>query len=198
MDRRSLKLSEFSASARYHLLTAMVVPRPIAWISTLNEDGSVNLAPFSFFNAICADPPLVIVGIGKRDGHSKDTARNLHRVPEAVIHLPAVDEAALVQASAAELPYGESEVAALGLELLPSECVTPPRVELLGIQLECRIRTWVEAGQTATELVILEILLAHVPESAFDERDRISVDQLRPLARLSSGMYGEVGKSFKV
>ncbi|MDP2361151.1 MAG: flavin reductase family protein [bacterium] len=194
---RALDLGACSPAAAYHLLTALVLPRPIAWITTLNEDGSVNLAPFSFFNVVCADPPMMMVSIGRREGVPKDTARNLRARPDFVVNLPAADQADLVQASAADLPYGESELSALGLATLPARLVAPPRLADTPTQLECRVEQWLELGRGPVDLILGRILEAHTLTEALDERGRPRAEALRPLARLSSGHFATLGPSFK-
>jgi flavin reductase (DIM6/NTAB) family NADH-FMN oxidoreductase RutF len=198
MERRNVLFSEHSPAATYHLLTAMVVPRPIAWIATLNDDKSINLAPFSFFNVVCANPPLAVVGIGRRSGEQKDTARNLGGNGECVIHLPHLEEAAAVQASAADLPYGKSEADLLELASEASQLVQVPRLKLKGLQIEARLKQWIDAGQSATDIALLELLCAHVPENAMDDRGRVLVDVLNPLARTSSGRFAATGDEFKI
>ncbi len=198
MERQSLLFSEHSPAAAYHLLTAMVVPRPIAWIATLNNDGGINLAPFSFFNVVCANPPLAAVGIGRRNGQAKDTTRNLVENGECVIHLPHLDEAAAVQASAADLPYGQSEADLLELDSEASSLVRVPRLKLRGVQIEARLKQWIDASQPATDIALLELLCAHVPKDAMDDRGRVLVDVLKPLARTSSGRFAATGDEFKL
>ena len=132
----------------YKVLTAMVTPRPIAWISTLNEDGSVNLAPFSFFNVFGSAPPLVIFGVGdKSPGVPKDTVRNILREREFVVNL--VDEGAAhaMNQTAAVLPYGHSEVDFAGCSTLPSLDIRTPRVAEAPVAMECRFHDMQEIGQ---------------------------------------------------
>jgi len=193
---RALDLAERSPAAAYHLLTALVLPRPIAWITTLNADGSVNLAPFSFFNVVCADPPLLVVGIARREGRPKDTTLNLRDRPDFVVNLPTVAQAAQVQASGADFPFGESELTALGLATWPSRQVAAPRVAGCHSQLECRVERWLELGRGPVDLLIGRILEAHVLASALDERGRPDADRLQALARLASGRYAGLGPSF--
>jgi flavin reductase (DIM6/NTAB) family NADH-FMN oxidoreductase RutF len=193
----ALALAERSPSVAYHLLTALVVPRPIAWICTLNPGGGVNLAPFSFFNVVCADPPLVMVSIGRREGAPKDTARNLRRDPEFVVNLPTLAQALLVQESAADFPYGESELSALGLETLPSLLVGPPRVAGSHSQLECRVERWLELGNGPVDLFIGRVLEAHVLAAALDGRGRPQAEALDPLARLASGQFAGLTGAFR-
>src|SRR5471032_2808288 len=111
-----LNLSELSPGKRYHILSSLVVPRPIAWITTLNEDGSVNAAPFSYFQLMGENPPLCVLGIGCRnDGSPKDTVSNIRRAREFVINLVTEENAELMNLCATDFPVGMSEVATLKL-----------------------------------------------------------------------------------
>ena len=103
--------NSISPSNGYHLLTQTIIPRPIAWILSENEDGSLNLAPFSFFNAVCSDPPLLMVSIGKKpSGEIKDTRRNILSGRDFVIHIASLTQANVLSRSAATLVYGDSEL----------------------------------------------------------------------------------------
>lgn len=124
----------------YKVLTALVTPRPIAWISTLNEDGSVNLAPFSFFNVFGSAPPLVIFGVGnKAPGVPKDTVRNIEREKEFVVNLVDEHVAEAMNLSAMELPYGESELHRNGCTTVPSLEIRTPRIAESPVALECTL-----------------------------------------------------------
>src|SRR5476651_1851596 len=109
-----LTLSELSPGKRYHILSSLVVPRPIAWVTTLNEDGQVNAAPFSYFQLMGENPPLVVLGIGRRPGGvAKDTVRNLRRTREFVINIVTEENAEMMNLCGTDFPEGMSEVTAL-------------------------------------------------------------------------------------
>src|SRR5579859_5814824 len=115
-----LTLSELSPGKRYHLLSSLVVPRPIAWVTTLNGNGSVNAAPFSYFNLMGEDPPLVVLGIGKRhDGSATDSFRNIRRTREFVINIVTEAAAEAMNLCGTDFPEGVSEIEALGLATEP-------------------------------------------------------------------------------
>src|ERR1700689_2387338 len=121
-----LNLSELTPGKRYHVLSSLVVPRPIAWVTTLNEDGSVNAAPFSYFQLMGENPPLVVLGIGKRaDGSIKDSLRNIRRSREFVINIVTEANAHAMSLCATDFPAGVSEIEALGLATEPSTLVKP-------------------------------------------------------------------------
>jgi flavin reductase (DIM6/NTAB) family NADH-FMN oxidoreductase RutF len=168
-------LTALGESTRYRLLTGLVVPRPIAWITTLNENGTVNLAPYSFFNVLGNAPPLVAFGPSpKNGGGPKDTRRNIETEREFVVNLADRRIAEMVQKSAAALPYGTSEVEALGLTLTPSKKVRTPRLVESPVQLECRY--WGTVLVEANEVVFGVVEYIHAPDDWF-EADGLS---LRP------------------
>ena len=142
---RSLSCEDMDDSMAYRLLTSLIVPRPIAWVCTLEESGSVNLAPFSSFNYGAHSPPMLAININRNeDGSLKDTARNLQANKECVVQLCRQSDLAAVHASAAALPPGQSEVKELGMNLVPSQHVCVPRldgawfVQLIGREGESR------------------------------------------------------------
>ena len=153
---------------RYKILTAFVLPRPIAWVSTISADGKTNLAPFSFFQAVCANPPtLMFVPVNTRDGTKKDTVRNLEQVPECVVNLVAVALTEQMNATAALLPYGDSEFEKFGVASAASERVRPPRVAAAPVAFECRLDRVVHIGEgpLAANVIFARILLAHVNDA---------------------------------
>ncbi len=133
-----IDLTTLKQSARYKLLTSLVVPRPIAWITTLNEDCSVNAAPYSFFNVLGNRPPLIAFGPGdKPDGTPKDTPDNIARTGHFVVNLVHDRVADAMHRSAAPFPKGQSETTALKLELKPSTTISTPRIAACKVHLEC-------------------------------------------------------------
>src|SRR5438445_8525394 len=150
---------------RYRLLCGVVVPRPIALVTTLDENGTVNAAPFSFFNVFSEDPPLVVLGLQhKTDRSPKDTTRNIHRNGQFVIHM--VDEAlaAAMNDCAVDFPSGDSEVAAAGLVTLPSVDVKVPRLAAAPFPLECRRHVALTFSPDRA-LMLGEVLRVHAREA---------------------------------
>jgi flavin reductase (DIM6/NTAB) family NADH-FMN oxidoreductase RutF len=172
----------------YRLLIGAVVPRPIAWITTRSATGVVNLAPFSFFNGVTASPPTLSVAIAHRDP-VKDTLANLRARGEAVVHIAVPEQVELVHQSGGEYAATISEAEVLGLGLLPSARVDPPRLAGAGIALECRLAQEIPVGNPPTSLCLLEIILAHVAD-AIARPDGTPDPRLhRGLARLGGRCY---------
>lgn len=183
LDRRS----------NYRLFTSLLVPRPIGWLTTLSDDGSINLAPFSFFGAVSANPPVVVVSIGERRGEAKDTARNLAARGQFVANLATWDLVEAVDATAADLPYGTSEVEAAGLSLAPSDVVGPPRVAESPVHLEAVVVETVSLPDVATGIYFGRVVRYHVRADLL-AGDRVDPRALDPLARLGAGGYGRLGE----
>jgi flavin reductase (DIM6/NTAB) family NADH-FMN oxidoreductase RutF len=176
----------------YHALVDVVTPRPIAWVTTVDGEGRVNLAPFSFFNAFGANPPVVVFSPTlRRNRTKKDTLRNLEVVGEFVLNAATEDLANQVNQTSTELPYGQSEAEFSGLSLQPAIKVRPPRVAESPVHLECRVRQFVSIGDgpIAANLVIGEVLLIHIDESVLDPAGRVDPRKLRTIARLGGDFY---------
>ena len=172
-----------SEANNYKLLTNIVVPRPIAWITSLNAEGVVNLAPFSFFNALASDPLYVAVSIGLRDsGAPKDTAANIEWGREFVVNFVTEDLLGAMNVSAADFPPGESELAAARLHAAPAARVKPPRLAEAQASLECQLFQAVAVG-TST-LFIGEVVMFHVADHLLGPR--MHVNHFAPVGRLGS------------
>ena len=179
----------------YRLLVHSVVPRPIGWISTVDPEGAVNLAPFSYFGAVTALPPTLMLSVGRRRGVRKDTAANLLATGEGVVHIPHRPLAEqMVKTSIEAAPdVDEFDFAALGRA--PSVRVRPPRVACAAIAFECRVASHQEIGGGPNDVFFLEILLVHVA-------DEVLVDgwpdpaRLRAVGRLGGDGYCDTAAPF--
>ncbi len=167
----------------YKLLTDLVVPRPIAWITSAGDSGVVNLAPFSFFNAVGSAPPYVVVGIGNRDsGAPKDTARNIQTSGEFVVNFVTEELLAAMNISAADFPPDQSELEAAHLHTAPSVQVRTPRVAEAQVSLECRLFSSQALG--ANTLIIGEVVMFHVADQLVGPR--MHIKDFAPIGRLGS------------
>jgi flavin reductase (DIM6/NTAB) family NADH-FMN oxidoreductase RutF len=186
---------------RYKLLVGLVVPRPIALVTTRSRAGAVNAAPFSFFNVLSDDPPLVIVSVDGREddpGVPKDTARNIRDTGEFVVNL--VDEALVpaMTVCAIDFPAGVDETAAAGLELAPAAAVKAPRLAAAPVQLECR--EWrTTALPDARALILGEVVHLHVRDGIVGPRLRVDHDKLNLIGRMhTGGWYVRLRDRFEV
>ncbi len=185
----------------YRALVGVVVPRPIAWVTTVDPSGRVNRAPFSFFNTFGANPPIVVFSPTlRRDGSKKDTLLNLEAVGEFVVNAAVDDLAAKVNATSAELPRGQSEVEYAGLSLAPSAKVSPPRVAESPVHLECRVRQIMSVGDgpIAANLIIGEVVLIHIEERVLDATGQVDPRKLRAIARLGGNDYCRTSDLFQM
>ncbi len=178
--------------AIYHLIVGLVVPRPIAWVTSIDADGRVNLAPFSFFNAFGANPPVVVFSpTRRRDGSRKDTLNNVEATGEFVINVATERHAEPMNRSSAELPPDESEVDLTGLALADSTLVRPPRLAEAPAALECRVIHLLPIGDgpIAATLVVGQVVAIHVDEAVLDPSGRVDPRKLRAIARLGGDYY---------
>ncbi|WP_114417042.1 flavin reductase family protein [Marinospirillum perlucidum] len=205
-----IELSPLKPNTRYHLMTQTIIPRPIAWVLTANagstsEEPSYNLAPFSFFNALCSDPPLVMLSIGKKAAEEpKDTRHNILEGQEFVIHLPSVSQAEAVTASAATLDYGESELNLLeGQKLVDFPGCPLPRLADVPVAFHARFYEVHYLGPAKQAIIYAELLRMHVEDDAIQEdqdkgRYLIDPEKINPLARLGGASYAGLTTSFSV
>jgi flavin reductase (DIM6/NTAB) family NADH-FMN oxidoreductase RutF len=171
----------------YQMLVGLVTPRPIAWVTTLSPQGVANLAPFSFYNAFGANPPIVVFSPTlRRDGTKKDTLLNLEKLGEFVIHAAVESLAEKVNATSRELPREESEIDMAGLTTVPSTKVKPPRLREAPVALECKVRQILPmgTGPIAANLVIGEIVMMHVADDMLDAKGKPDPHKLKMVARL--------------
>jgi flavin reductase (DIM6/NTAB) family NADH-FMN oxidoreductase RutF len=194
---RSFLSTDLSAAAAYALMVGIVVPRPVAWITTVNTTGVVNAAPFSCYTFVCNRPPMLAISVGPRIGPRgealKDTAANIGTNGEFVVNVATEETLAPMHASSAEYLPHESEVRALGLATTASTLVAPPRLVCSPIAMECRLERRLELGETRSGLLIAEVLVFHAAEALLDG-NRVAVDRFRPVARLGGPNYATLGR----
>jgi flavin reductase (DIM6/NTAB) family NADH-FMN oxidoreductase RutF len=182
---------------RYKMLISLVIPRPIALVTTIGPTGVVNAAPFSFFNVFSDEPPLCVLGLQARtDGSLKDTSAHIRDRGAFVVNL--VDEALGEQMNqcAVDFPPDVSEIDAAKLNLLPSEKIKIPRIAEAPASLECRHYTTLEVS-SSRRLAIGEIVHIHIREGLWDDKKmRIDMTQYHPLARLFGNFYASIGEPF--
>jgi len=185
-----LNLSELSPTKQYFVLSSLVVPRPIAWVTTLNADGSVNAAPFSYFQLLGQNPPLVVLGIGRRrDGSAKDSFRNIRRAKEFVINLVNEENAELMNLSSTEFPPDMSETVALGLKTEASVVVKPPRLAVSPASFEGREIQTLLIGEN--QVVMGELLVAHIRDEFIDPQTlQVKTEEMHMIGRLQGGEGG--------
>lgn len=177
--------------AMYRFMTHVIVPRPIAFITTVNPAGRPNAAPFSFFTGLTSRPPLLGVSINLRAGRPKDTLRNLRDSGEFVVNVVTEAMAEPIVRASGDWPAEVDELALTGLTPEPADLVRPPRVAESPVSLECRLHLEVPLGDTV--FVVGEILRARVREELFTD-GQVDIRKLKPLARLGGDGYARLGE----
>jgi flavin reductase (DIM6/NTAB) family NADH-FMN oxidoreductase RutF len=186
-------------TAVYKILIGCVVPRPIAWVSSVGPDGVHNLAPFSFFMAICQDPPTIAFSSSPRAGAVKDTVANVRHTGDFVVNLVDDDLAEQMNLTSGEYPPETDEFALTGLTAAPSVQVKAPRVAESPINLECRVSQILSIGRAPSSLVIGEIVHFHLRDDVYDgATGRVNLHRLRPVGRLAGNMYSHVHDIFEM
>lgn len=196
-----IDFTALSAREAYGWMAGTIIPRPIAWVSTISADGRTNLAPFSFFQGVTANPPtLMFVPVNDRTGAKKDTVRNIEQVPEFVVNLVSGALTEQMNQTATMLPYGESEFEQFGVASTASIHVRPPRVAAAPVAFECRLDRFVHIGEgpLAANVVFGRILTAHVADHVLGADGAPDVEKLDLIGRLSGNGYVRLTDRFEV
>ena len=195
LDPRNLKPSLFNS---------VVAPRPIGWVSTIDARQRVNLAPFSYFNAVAPAPPMVMFACNAPpDRAEKDTVANIRAVPEFVVNFVCFAQRDAMNRSSAEVPHGEDEFALAGLQALPSTHVRPPRVAGAPAHLECRVVRVLDIepqgpGESLSTIVIGRVVGLHVDERYLDADKRFDTSAASPLVRMGGFLYATLGEILEI
>ncbi len=199
MDYRVFDTSEIDHTQIYRLLIGSIVPRPIAWVSTVNKEGMPNLAPFSFFTAVSHAPPMVSISVGEKQRELKDTAQNILETGGYVIHTVVNGSEEQMNRSSANFPPEVSEFSEVGLETTPSDIVGAPRIVNAPVAMECQLRSLITNGtEWKTHLVIGEILRWHIRSDLMIEDKYIDPHRLGPVGRLGGVNYCRTGDIFQM
>ena len=191
---KSYQTDELNPQLVYKLLSGSIVPRPIAWLTTQNEEGLVNVAPFSFFNVASSNPPLLSVAFTA----NKDSLNNLLATGEAVVHLVNADNVEQMNQTAARLSAEISEAEVFSLDLEASKTVKVPSLTASKVRFETRLYHHVPL-QNEGHLVLLEVLNFSFADEVLDEENfHVDIDALQPIARLAGNDYAKLGERFSI
>jgi flavin reductase (DIM6/NTAB) family NADH-FMN oxidoreductase RutF len=195
-----IDFSELPAAEGYRWLTATVTPRPIAWVSTRSAEGLDNLAPFSFFQVVCDDPPTLMISISQRPGGDKDTLFNLRDSGELVVHLVSHAQAEMMNASSSSLPHGVSEFERFGIAAVASDRVKPLRVAGASVAFECRLAEIkpYPAERPTHHLVFAEVLLAHIDDGVLADPRHADAAKLDLVGRMGGSLYATTRDTFSM
>jgi flavin reductase (DIM6/NTAB) family NADH-FMN oxidoreductase RutF len=188
-----LPADTLSAEATYRLLSGVVVPRPIAWITTLTETGIVNLAPFSCFTFVSNKPPLLGVNVGRKRGTRKDTGANIHAMREFVVNIGHGGQLNAIHESSVEHAPDVSEVELLGLATLPGITVRTPYLADAPVAMECKLDRVIEFGETGAEFIVGQVTMFHIRDGLYRD-GKVQTKELDPVARIGGPNYATLGE----
>ena len=196
---KTLDITKGETEGLYNYLSSAITPRPIALVSTIDKDGSINLAPFSFFNVFSVNPPIVVFSPVKsgRFGTNKHTLENILEVKECVIGLVTEDRAQQVSLASCSFEKGVNEFEKAGFTEVKSDLITPSRIKESSVNFECKVNDIVVLGEEggAGNLVIAEILKMHIDETILDDEGNIDPFKLNIVSRYGANWYGKTTKN---
>lgn len=188
-------LTELQTRDIYKLMTGSIVPRPIAWVSSQSAKGDLNLAPFSYFNAVSADPPMIMFSVGQKDVSStKDTLKNIKETKEFVVNFVTLDNVEAMNATAINAPFGVSEFGLAGLNPTASKTVQVPRVAESPIHFECKLADLYHIRSNT--VVFGEISHIHVDDELYLPDYKIDTEKYKPVGRLAGNNYAALMQAF--
>lgn len=188
-----LAADDLSPEATYRLMSGIVVPRPIAWITTVSESGVINLAPFSCFTFVSNKPPMLGVNIGRKAGKRKDTGANIHALREFVVNIGDASHMVAIHESSAEHAPDVSETELLGLGTLECTTVRVPRLADAPVSMECKLERIISFGQTGSEFIIGEVTAFHLRDGLM-RNGKVDTRELDPVCRIGGPNYATLGK----
>jgi flavin reductase (DIM6/NTAB) family NADH-FMN oxidoreductase RutF len=194
----SIVPSDLSPRDVYRLLISSVIPRPIGWVSTIGLDGTLNLAPFSFFNAVGGNPPTILISVGQRKGDPKDTFRNIQDTGEFVVNIVNEELAHAMNETAGEWAYRVNEFERAQVTPLASIDVKPPRVAESPIAMEVKMTQIVPVDDTHYTLILGRVIRFHIRAGLLRSNGLIDAAELRPLARLGGDEYATIHQVFEM
>ena len=196
----NIDFSTLSPNQTYHTIIQTIIPRPIAWVLTENDNGSLNLAPFSYFTPVSSAPPILMISVGNKSAEQKkDTAKNIIEKKQCVVHIADQSLVESLNASAVALDYDQSEVEQLGLATTEFAGFSLPRLESAPVAYACEFYEVKEIGDAPMSLVFLEIKHVYIHDDIASQSEKhLSIDagKLNPVARLGGNDYAGLSESF--
>lgn len=196
----SIDPATLSERDNYKFLIGSIIPRPIAFVTTISKDGVLNGAPFSYFNIVSSNPPLISLSIQRAQGERKDTSRNIIESKEFVVHIVDEQNVEKVNKTAASLPPNQSEIELAKLTPVESVKITVPGVKEAKIRMECSLEHSFELGGSDSpgcDLIIGKVVQFHIENDLY-EKGRINPKGLAAVSRLAGNYYAKIGEIFEI
>ncbi len=197
---KEINPNQLSDIQNYKLLSGSVIPRPIAFVTSEDEKGNLNGAPFSFFNVVNNKPPMIAIAAQRSNGKRKDTAINIEKTKEFVVHITDEFNIEDINGTAAPLKYEDNELERTSLTLISSSIIQTPAVKEANIRFECKLDQMIQLGtkNDGADLIIGEVVMYHINEDVYFEDSKIDFNQLKPVARLAGNNYSKLGDTFTI
>ncbi len=196
----SIEPGSMSEREIYKFLIGSIIPRPIAFVTTISKDGNLNGAPFSYFNIVSSNPPMISLSIQRSAGKQKDTARNIIESKQFVVHIVDEQNVEKINQTAASLPSNQSEIELANLTPIESVKISVPGVKEAKIRMECSLEHSLELGGSDTpgcDLIIGKVVQFHIEEDIY-KNGRINPNGLAAVSRLAGNDYAKIGEIFEV
>ncbi len=202
-DKKLISIDPSNASERdnYKFLIGSIIPRPIAFVTSISKEGTLNGAPFSYFNIVSSNPPLISISVQRKDGEMKDTARNIIEGKEFVVHIVDESNVEKINMTAASLPPNESEIESAELTPVESKNISVPGIKESKIRFECILEHSIELGGQedlpGSDLLIGKVVQFHIDEDLYSN-GRINQEKLGAVSRLAGNYYAKIGDVFEI
>lgn len=196
----SLDPASMSERETYKFLIGSIIPRPIAFVTTKSKEEVLNGAPFSYFNIVSSNPPMISLSIQRKDGKMKDTTRNIMESSQFVVHIVDEQNVIRINETAASFPANQSEIESAGLTPVPSEVVKVPGIKEAKIRMECVLGHSIQLGNPeypSTDFIIGKVVRFHIDQSIY-EKGRIDPKGLAAVSRLAGHFYAKIGEIFEI
>ncbi|MFC0472559.1 flavin reductase family protein [Halalkalibacter kiskunsagensis] len=198
---KSINPNNLAERDNYKFLTGSIIPRPVAFVTTLSKEGVLNAAPFSYFNVVSTNPPMISISVQRKNGEMKDTSRNAISLKEFVVHVSDVSYIHQLNMTAKNLPSNESEVEDANLTVIDSLKISVPGIKEARVRMECVLEEVISLGGTkerpTCELLIGRVVMYHICNELY-ENGKIDAKGLQPVARLAGNSYAKLGEQFEL
>lgn len=182
---------------KYRILTSCIVPRPIAWVTSVDKNGVVNAAPFSYFTGISIEPPLVVFAVERRHGKKKDTVRNIEETKEFVVNVVTIDNVNEMNETSQDFDEEIDELKFSGLTEIPSQVVKPPSIKESPVHLECQLDQIIEVGSSPHSLIIGEVKVITLEDELY-YHGRLDMNKLKAVGRMGGRYYVKSDSLFEL